>query len=759
MVQLSSITRKITNHDQLKQLHAQLVKNSLHHGNYWAAQLICLCKRLHAPPLYTRRIFESAHFPNVVVFTNMLKYYSKLGNPMDVSSLFGLMQKANVKPDSFVYPLLIKSSGKAGIAFHAHLLKLGRSHEKFIDNAIMSWYGKYGPVESAWNVFDQMSVKIVADWNSIISACWNWGKTSKAVSLFGLMPEKNVISWTAMVSGSAKAKDLEAARRYFDQMPERSIVSWNAMISGYAQNGQAEEAIQLYNEMLSSGLRPDETTCVAVISSCSMRGDRALADSLVMMMNKNRISPNHFVKTALLDIYAKCGDLKMAREMFDDLGVYGNLVTWNAMIAAYTRVGDLTSAMELFQNMLEKDVISWNTMIAGCLQNGESAVAIDLFKEMITCKDIKPDEVTMVGVISACGHLGALEMGNWVVKFLSEKQIKLKIGGHNSLIFMYSKCGSMTHAYKVFQEMDIRDVISYNTLIAGFAAYGSGVEALEVFSKMQKEDIEPDRITYISVLTACSHSGLLEEGKQVFDSIVDPDIDHYACMVDLYCRVGRLDEAKRLIDVMPMDPHAGIYGSLLNASRVHTRIDLGEFAASKLFELEPENSGNYVLLSNIYARAGRWEDVDRIRGSMKKGGVKKTTGWSWVEHDGELHRFIVGDQSHERSVEMHRVLAELKKKMKVSGYIADKDCALRDVEEEEKEEMVGTHSEKLAVAFALLVSEPGTTIRVVKNLRICRDCHDAMKIISQLESREIMVRDNNRFHSFKDGVCSCKDHW
>lgn len=689
----------------------------------------------------------------------MLKFHSQRGALSDVLALFDQMQKLDVKPDAFVYPLLIKSAGKAGISFHAHLLKMGLDCDKYICNVIMDFYGKYGHIETARKLFDEIPDKSVADWNSIISGYWNWGNELEAKTLFDLMPEKNVITWTAMVTGYSKMKDLKNARMFFDEMPERSVVSWNAMISGYAQNGFTEQALSLFSEMLSAGIRPDETTWVAVISSCSSSGDPNLAGSVVNMVNAKGIRLNSFVKTALLDMYGKCGNLDMARKIFDELGVYRNLVTWNAMIAAYTRAGDLASARELFYQMPEKNIISWNSMIAGCQQNGQSAMAIELFKEMLANKGLRPDEITMVSVISACGHLGALELGNWVVEFLTENQMKLSISGYNSLIYMYSKCGSMGQAKKIFQEMGTRDVISYNALITGFAAYGNGIEAVALLSKMKQESIEPDRITYIGILTACSHSGSLEEGRKVFESTQAPDVDHYACMVDLYCRVGKLDEAKRLIDCMPMHPHAGVYGSLLNASRVHKRIDLGEFAANKLFELEPENSGNYVLLSNIYASAGRWEDVDRIRGLMKKERVKKTTGWSWVEHAGKIHRFIVGDHSHELSLEIYRVLRDIKERMRNAGYIADKSCVLRDVEEEEKEEMVGTHSEKLAVAFAILVSEPGTIIRVVKNLRVCRDCHTAFKIISELEGREILVRDNNRFHCFKDGFCSCKDHW
>ncbi|KAK9287345.1 hypothetical protein L1049_015760 [Liquidambar formosana] len=759
MSHLGTIACKISNLNQLRQLHAQIICNSLHYHNYWVALLIGQCTRLRAPLAYTNLIFQSAPCPNVFVFTSMLKFYSQLGAHHDVVSLFEQMQGCGVRPDAFVYPILIKSSGKAGITFHAHVLKLGHGLDRYVRNSIMDIYAKYGPIEISRELFDEIPDKTVADWNLMISGYWNWGDEAEACRLFDVMPERNVVTWTAMVTGYSKVKNLESARRCFNEMPEKSVVSWNAMLSGYAQNGFAEETLRLFDEMINTKHQPDETTWVTVISACSSRGNPVLAESLVRMLNLKQIRLNCFVKTALLDMYAKCGSLATAQKIFDELGVYRNSVTWNAMISAYARVGDLTSARELFKNMPKRNVVSWNSMIAGYAQNGQSALAIELFKEMISTKDSKPDEVTMVSVISACGHLGALELGNCAVNFLTEKQIKLSISGFNSLIFMYSKCGRMKDAMRIFHEMGTRDVISYNTLIAGFAAHGHGSEAIKLMLKMKEEGIELDRVTYIGVLTACSHAGLLEEGRKVFESIKAPALDHFACMVDLLGRMGELDEAKRLIERMPMEPHAGVYGSLLNACRIHRRVKLGEFAANKLFELEPDNSGNYVLLSNIYASVGRWEDVERIRLAMIKGGVKKTTGWSWVEFGGKMHKFIVGDRSHERSEDIYRLLRELGKKMRAVGYIADKSCVLRDVEEEDKEEMVGTHSEKLAIAFSLLVTEVGSVIRVVKNLRVCWDCHTAIKMISKLEGREIIVRDNNRFHCFNNGLCSCKDFW
>ncbi|KAK1370547.1 Pentatricopeptide repeat-containing protein [Heracleum sosnowskyi] len=689
----------------------------------------------------------------------MLRFYSHLDAHSDVLKLFGEMSQCGVRPDAFVYPILLKSAGKDGRLLHAHLVKLGHCFDRYARNAIMDVYAKHGPVEVARKVFDEMSERSVADWNLMISGYWSWGKRVEACGLFELMQEKNVVTWTTMVTGYSRVKDPVRGRWYFDHMPERNLVSWNAMLSGYSRNGFAEEAVKLFNEMMAAGVQPNETTCVAVIMACSSLGDPCLAESLVKRLNERGVKLNCFVKTALLDMYAKCGSLEKARKVFDELGLYRNSFTWNAMVSAYARTGYLDSAKELFDQMPEKDVVSWNSMIAGYAQNGESICAINLFKEMIRNKDVKPDEVTMMSVISACGHLGALEVGNWTVDTLMQEGIRLSISGYNSLIFMYSKCGSIMDAKRVFEEMETRDVISYNTLITGYAAYGHGNKAVNLIHMMEDEGIKPDRISYIGALTACSHAGLLEEGREVFESIKAPDVDHFACMIDLLGRVGKLDEAKELVDKMPMKPHAGVYGSLLSASRVHKRLDLGEFAANRLFELEPENSGNYVLLSNIYASAGKWEDVERVRGAMRKVGLTKTTGWSWVEYRGKMHKFIVGDRSHDQSESIYTKLAELQKKMRTAGYVADENCVLRDLELEEKEEIVGSHSEKLAIAFALLVSEAGSVIRVVKNLRVCQDCHTAIKVISKMEGREIIVRDNNRFHSFSKGLCSCKDYW
>jgi pentatricopeptide repeat protein len=279
---------------------------------------------------------------------------------------------------------------------------------------------------------------------------------------------------------------------------------------------------------------------------------------------------------------------------------------------------------------------------------------------------------------------------------------------------------------------------------------------------MQEGDIKPNNITFTGILSACSHAGLLNEGMQYFDQMrqdycIEPTMDHYTCMVDLLGRAGCLDEAHAFIQKMPFEPDAGVWGALLGPCRIHSNLTLGISTAERLLELE--YPGHYVLLSNIYAAAGRWDGVGKVRAMMKNKGIKKDPGCSWINVKNKVHAFIVGGKSHPQLPEIYVVLDNLAGKMKENGFVPSRDFALHDVEEEEKEQILCGHSEKLAVAFGLMNTCPGSPIRIAKNLRVCGDCHIAIKIISKIVAREIIVRDTNRFHHFKNGLCSCGDYW
>ncbi|PQQ20230.1 pentatricopeptide repeat-containing protein [Prunus yedoensis var. nudiflora] len=413
--------------------------------------------------------------------------------------------------------------------------------------------------------------------------------------------------------------------------------------------------------------------------------------------------------------------------------------------------------------MPEKNLFSWNIMINGHVEDSNYDEAFLLFREM-QLKGEKGDKVTMVSLLLACSHLGALELGKWLHAYIEKEKIEVDVALGTTLVDMYAKCGSIDGASEVFRKLPEKDVMTWTALISGFAMCGQGKKALEHFHEMQMSGVKPDAITFVGVLAACSHAGLVDEGISHFNSMhevygIQPSIEHYGCMVDILGRAGRIAEAEELIRKMQMPPDRFVLGGLLGACRVHGNLEAAERAAQQLLELDPDDDGAYVLLSNLYSSMKKWEEAKRIRELMAERNVKKAPGCSLIEVDGIVHEFVKGDSSHPQSTNIYEMLQDMIERLKKAGYVPEKSEVLLDIDEEEKETALSLHSEKLAIAFGLISTNPGTTIRVVKNLRVCSDCHTATKIISKVYEREIIVRDRNRFHRFQDGSCSCKDFW
>jgi pentatricopeptide repeat protein len=334
----------------------------------------------------------------------------------------------------------------------------------------------------------------------------------------------------------------------------------------------------------------------------------------------------------------------------------------------------------------------------------------------------------------------------------------------SALVDMYAKCGSIDEASNVFNKMPERNIVTWTVIIIGYAQHGYAQEVLKLFSQMQDTGMKPDHVTFVGILSACSRAGLVNEGCNYFNSMsqdygVNPRPEHFACMVDLLGRAGHLTEAKDFIEKMPFEPSISVWQSLLGACRIHGNMELGKYAAERLLELEPHDSATYVLLSNIYAAANRWDDVARVRKMMKDRGVKKEPGRSWTNVNNTVHEFISDDSSHPQAEEIYKMLQRLSNQMKDAGYVPNTDFVLHDIEKEQKENSLSHHSEKLAIAFGLIKTPPGAPIRIMKNLRVCGDCHIATKFISKIVCREIIVRDATRFHHFKNGLCSCGDYW
>eukprot|EP00253_Pinus_taeda_P025313 PITA_25313 len=687
-----------------------------------------------------------------------------------------------------------------GRLVHNRILLYGLEQSLYLISKLVNMYSVCGSMKDARKLFDKISKRNVLLWNSMIRGYANNGFWEGALGLYYEMPrhglqadrytfpcalkacaslgssalwqgkeihhcvircglESDVFVGNALVTMYAKCGSVEYARQVFDKMPHKDVVSWNAIIGCYAQNGEKDKALRLLQQMEMESVKPDAVTIVSILPVCVSVVDLQQGKEVHDYIRRAGFLHNHLVGNSLITMYAKCGSINDARNVFDDMS-QRDVVSWNAMIAGYFLNERCDEALNLFCEMkltnVKPNVVTWSTIVAGYAQNGYASEAFEVFQQMLEA-GVKSDSVAIASVLQACAHLAALLQGKTIHDFVLRNGLDEELLVVNALITMYTKCGSIGYAHKLFDEMFERDVISWNAIIGGYAMHGYGEDALKLFYRMQQVGMKPDHITFVSLLSACSHAGLVDEGWQYFDRMsqdyhIMPRVKHYACMVDLLGRAGLIDEAQNLINEMPLEPDADVWGALLGACRIHGNIELAEKVAEHLFNLEPENSGYYVLLSNIYAAAGRWADVTKVRIMMKHRRLKKTTGCSLIDVNRQINKFLVGDRSHPESDQIYAMLETLSGQMKEAGYVPNTNFVLHDVEEEVKEHMLYCHSEKLAIAFGLIHTSPRTPIRITKNLRVCDDCHSATKLIAKIANREIIVRDANRFHHFKDGM-------
>ncbi|KAK9138357.1 hypothetical protein Sjap_008951 [Stephania japonica] len=551
--------------------------------------------------------------------------------------------------------------------------------------------------------------------------------------------------------------------------------------------------------MLRLHARPDRLTFPFVLRSVAALGEVGMGRVLHGMLVKVGVEMDLFVRVSLVDMYVKVGLLGCALQVFDQSpervrsesvllwnvlingccrgGELGRAVetfeampvrtsgSWNILIHGFLRAGDLVRARRFFDRMPQemKNVVTWTTMISGFSQNEDHEQALGLFRRMLE-EGVRPNDHTIVSALSACASIGALRTGVWIHEYISKKGFRLKRIVGTALVDMYAKCGKIDSASQVFGEVREKNLLTWTVMISGWATNGCSDLALQWFEDMINAGVKPDDVVFLAILTACSHSGMVKEGLRLFNSMrfdydIEPNVKHYASMVDLFGRAGQLEEALNFIEKIPIKPDFVVWGALFCACRAHKNIEMAELASKKLLQLEPTHPGSYIFLSNIYAGVGRWEDVERVRRTMKSKNIEKPPGWSYIEVDDQVHRFLAGDKTHQHSQEIFAKLEEVTVKASAEGYNPDTKWVLHNIEEEEKEDALGSHSEKLALAFGIMSTPNGTTIRIVKNLRVCGDCHSLMKYVSMVSGREIILRDIKRFHHFKDGMCTCRDYW
>lgn len=723
----------------------------------------------------SRRLFGAIPERNVVSWNALFSCYLQSDICGEALVLFQEMVLNGISPNEFSLSIILNAcsslgAGGQGRKIHGYLIKLGYASDPFSANALVDMYAKAGDIEDAIIVFEEIAQPDIVSWNAVIAGCVLHEYHDWALKLFGGMKrseispnmftlssalkacagvglkelgrqlhsklikmdtESDLFVDVGLIDMYSKCEMMEKARMVFDLMSKKDLIAWNAVISGHSQNGENIEAVSLFAQLYKEGIGFNQTTLSTVLKSTASLQAFNVSRQLHVLSVKSGFHSDIYVINSILDAYGKCSHVDDAARIFEECTV-GDLVAFTSMITAYAQYCQGEEALKLYLQMQDKGM--------------------------------KPDPFVCSSLLNACANLSAYEQGKQIHVHVLKFGFMSDIFAGNSLVNMYAKCGSIDDAGGAFSEIPERGTVSCTAMIGGLAQHGHGKQALQLFNQMLKDGVPPNHITLVSVLCACNHAGLVNEARRYFDSMeelfgIEPMQEHYACMIDLLGRAGKLSEAMELVNSMPFQANASVWGALLGAARIHKNVSLGQHAAEMLFTLEPEKSGTHILLANIYASAGMWGNVADVRRLMKDSKVKKEPGMSWIEVKDKVYTFIVGDRSHSRSKEIYAKLDELADLMNKAGYVPMVEIDLHDLGQSEKEQLLLHHSEKLAVAFALIATPPGTPIMVKKNLRICVDCHTAFKFICKIVSREIIVRDVNRFHHFKDGLCSCGDYW
>lgn len=757
-----------------KQVHAEVVKIGVLSDVYIGSCLIDLYSKCGEME-YADDVFCMMPEKNAFLWNALLNGYAQVGNGEAVLQLFLKMTEPEMRYSNYTLSIVLKgiaSSGtlRAGQGIHSIVIKIGGELDDFITCSLVNMYSKCGVADDALKVFKKINDPDIVAWSSMISVLDHQGIKEEAAKLFQLMRNSGVrpnqftlsslasaatdmgdlrygqsihacaykfgfesddLLSNALISMYMKLGSISEGYYIFNRMTNRDVITWNALLSGFHDDETSNEGTRVFKEMLIDGFRPNMYTYISTLRSCSSLLNIELGKQVHAHILKDKFENNGYVGTALLDMYAKCGCM-------DDVEA-------------------------IFNRLNEKDVFTWTVLISGFSQTNQGEKAAHCFNEM-RIEGVIPNEFTIASCLRGCSGIASLENGRQLHSLAIKAGLSTDMFVSSSLVDMYGKCGYIDDAEILFSDRKLRDTVMWNTMICGYSQHGEGDKALQAFSKMINDGLLPDGITFLGILSACSHMGLVEEGKRYFYSMsesygITPSIEHYACLVDMLGRAGKFDEVESLIEQMELTPNALIWENVLGACRLHGNVELGEKAAEKLFQIDPETDSNYILLSNLYASRERWDDVSKVRASMSSKGIKKEPGCSWFEVDAQVHVFLSQDVSHPRLSDIHHKLEELGQRVTEAGYAPNAKYALHNVSGKEKIDSLLHHSERLALGFALINKANSGKIRIFKNLRICGDCHEYMKFVSGTIDQEIIIRDTSRFHHFRNGLCSCKDYW
>ena len=632
-----------------------------------------------------RYLFDRMPRKDGVLWNVMLNGYVKNGDRGSAIGVFMEMRKTETYSNSVTFACVLSACASEmlinfGSQLHGLVICCGLEMDSPVANTLLAMYAKCGHLFDARKLFDMMPKTDLVTWNGMISGYVQNGFMDEASCLFhemisaGMKPDSitfssflpllsegatlrqgkeihcyiirngvsvDVFLKSALIDIYCKCRDVEMACKIFNERTPVDVVVCTAMISGYVLNGMNNNALEIFRWLAQERMRPNSVTLASVLPACAGLATLKLGKELHGHILKNGHGGSCFVGSAIMDMYAKCGRLDLSHQTF--------------------------------MGISNRDVISWNSMITSCTQNGKPEEAIDLFHQM-GMGGTKYDCVSISAALSACANLPALLYGKEIHAFMMRGAFRSDLFAESALIDMYSKCGNLELARHVFDMMEEKNEVSWNSIIAAYGNHGRLKDSLNMFHEMLEDGIQPDHVTFLAIISACGHAGKVDEGLHFFHYMTEElgimaRMEHYACMVDLFGRAGRLNEAFGMINSMPFSPDAGVWGTLLGACRLHGNVELAEVASKNLFELDPQNSGYYVLLSNVHANAGQWESVLKIRSLMKERGVQKVPGYSWIDVNNTTHVFVAAERSHPQSSQIYLLLKNLLLEMKKEGYI------------------------------------------------------------------------------------------
>ncbi|CAL9063472.1 unnamed protein product [Musa banksii] len=628
-----------------------------------------------------RRLFDAMPDRNLVSWTSMISGCSQNGRDLEAVELYLGVLRSGLHPDQFALGSVVRAGSglrdvELGKQLHCHALKSESGADRIVQNALVTMYARLDRIDDAAIVFERIAEKDVISWGSMIagfskqghelealhlfkemissgvhcpnefhfgsgfSACGDIGIIEYGEQMHGLCAkfglQSNEFAGCSLSDMYARCGMLDCAKKAFSEIEMPDLVSWNSILCGFSSLGLSNEVTLLFSEMRDSGVQPDDITIRGLLCACT--------------------GCDSFQKGQLVHSYS----VKM--------GWKTNIAVSNALLMMYTKCSDLSVALDFFEDMRDRDIVSWNTVLSACLQHHQPEEVFTFIKLMQNL-DYRFDQITLNAILGACGDLAYLEMGNQVHAYAMKVGLEVDIMVRNGVIDTYAKCGNLGDARKLFELMDDKyDVFPWSSLILGYAQLGYAKESLELFMCMQSSGIKPNHVTYVGVLTACGHVGLVDKGLYYYQMMeaehgVVPTREHCSCVIDLLARAGRLNEAENFIDQMPFEPDIVMWKSILAACRMHNNVEIGRRAAENILDIDPQNSAAYVLLCNIYASSGHWDDFARLRKMMKSNSVKKSPGKSWIKVKGNVHVFIVEDRSHHESRGIYEMLELLELEM------------------------------------------------------------------------------------------------